>query len=254
MDDARVAGMELDAGDVGARRDRNANRENAEGIGFLRRQRKCGVGLDDQVGLPEQPAVRPLRQRRKVLRITFRRSALRPLIDRGDLAIGQQALPDEVRNPRFDLPWRHEARCGDRGDLRGTAPDVVVTGQRERSGTAIAVAGDARLKHDRRDVFRKGLRARREGEKTKRKQEKDLPSHFTSSDRMQPTARVSRGDTLLPATIALNASSRSRFVGAARSFPNSTYRSSMRPRYSSVDPRITATSGVTLTPVCFTSF
>ena len=89
------------------------------------------IRLDDQIGLAKQPAIGKLRQRRQLLRIAFRRAALRPLFDQRDLLVVERPLADEMADAGLDLPRRHEAAARHLRDLRGAAADFVVGRQAE---------------------------------------------------------------------------------------------------------------------------
>jgi hypothetical protein len=153
MDDAWVAGMELDPSHVGPLRHRHFDREDAEGVCLLRGKRERRVGLDDQIRFAEQPAISVFRQEGQRLRIALGRAIRRPLIDQRNFPAREQSLAGEVSDLRRHFPGRHEARARDLRDLRRAAADFIVSGERKWPGPAGAMTGDARVKHNRRDVL-----------------------------------------------------------------------------------------------------
>src|SRR5581483_6046168 len=111
---------------------------------------------DDQVGFAELPAFVELRGQRQILRITFRRAGVYPLLNEPDLLIAQPALADEFGVTRFRQPGRHIAAARDSGNLLRAFSDIRKADQAERPRTARMMAGSAIFKDDRSDVFIEG--------------------------------------------------------------------------------------------------
>jgi hypothetical protein len=152
MNGLAVARPEFDSLNVPALVQRHRQNEVAEQIlAFGRHGKRLGHG-QNQVGLPEMPAVRKARRRRPFARIALDGTRLDPIAQRLDFLVVEPPLPLEMPELGVRLPGRHEAMLGRRHDLRRPLSDVVVVQQRERRGFTRPVARRAVLKNDGGDV------------------------------------------------------------------------------------------------------
>ena len=153
MDNARVAGPELQPPHISRTGHRNRDHERSKDV---RATLRHGVRLghaDHDVGDTQPPAVLPVRHRREIGGVAFGRAARDPLLQRFELAVGEPPLVLELAFARLGLPRRHDPPAGDRGDLRGATPDILEGQQAEGTDFAGTVARGAARPDDRRDVF-----------------------------------------------------------------------------------------------------
>ncbi len=102
----------------------------------------------DEIRLPEMPALWKARRRRPFARIALDGACVDPVAQRLDLAVLEPPFALEMPELRVGLPRRHEAMLGRRNDLRRPLLDVAVAQQRERRGFAGPMARRAVLKND----------------------------------------------------------------------------------------------------------
>jgi len=159
MDDFAIAGAEFDGGDVfvfgGIDRDDEAAIDVAafggDGVGVLH--------FDDEIRLAELPAVLEDRRARQIGGGTFERALIRPLLERGDLGIGEMTRALEFAETGFGFPRRHEAVLRHAHDLLGALPHVVEVHQRKWCDFTFVVAGGAVLEDKGGDVLVESDRA-----------------------------------------------------------------------------------------------
>ena len=152
MDDFAVARPEFDRLDVLPLVDRHRQDEVAEDIVPLGRNRERLPHGDDEIRLPQLPAVREPRRRRALARVSLDGARVDPFPDRLDIVVVEPALALEMTELGVGLPRRHEPVLGGRHDLLGSLLDVAVAQQRERGGFAWPMAGSAVLENDWGDV------------------------------------------------------------------------------------------------------
>ena len=259
--DFRIAGTKFESAHESSCVHRQRDHEDAEHVGAAGRQRVRFRQRDDEIGCAELPACAPplpARKRRQIACVPFRRAVAGPLLKERDLGVGQRMLTDERPIGWISLPRRHVTPARDERDLRRAALDVGVREKAERRGAVLVVAHRAAIGDERRDVFRIGdgrerrrdvfhVRdlyrevfsrasgiggsARLDGSphNERRDQRERCSFHRAKSAMKQPTACVTGCAMGTPATTAVSASARSCTVGAGRSSPRSTKRSSIRP-------------------------
>jgi hypothetical protein len=113
----------------------------------------------DRVGFADRPAVGQRRHLRHVGHVALRRAAVDPRNDRLDFIVGQTRVvaEDAVRHVR--PPRRHGPRGDALLDRAQPRTRIFVRRQRHRREHRRAMALDARLVQDRRDILREGRRA-----------------------------------------------------------------------------------------------
>ena len=119
MNEALVAGANLDGFQPARAIDRRAKDEIPVGVGAAGGQREGFLRFDDHVGLAELPALDELRLGGKIGGIAFGRALIDPGLNAGDLFDGEAEIVGKVQIAGFGKPRRHDAGLRDGGDLVG---------------------------------------------------------------------------------------------------------------------------------------
>src|SRR6266849_11142513 len=166
MDQALVAGANLDGFEPARAIHRGAENEIPIGVCAAGRKPVRPLGFDDDVGLAELPAFDELRLRGEIGRITFECALIDPSLNTGELFFGETQLVSKLWLARLGKPRRHDALLGDCDNLSGVRFCIRVGEEREWAGLAGPVARRARAIEDWRDVaiesyLRLGVHGRR---------------------------------------------------------------------------------------------
>ena len=249
MEDSGVARTDLDRAHESLSGQRHRQDEVAEHVAALGGQRPGAVGREDQIRRAQRP-VGEHRHRGQIGPGALGRAVFHPSRERRDLPRTEPALALEGPVAFNGRPWRHHARAGDLDDLPRPAPHVRVRQQRKRARASVVVAWRAVREDDRRDIAREGhtlsrrrrLRQRRAeaaaqptGGAKRQHHENRRAMHgkalgYLRSAISQPAAGVATNAGALWSSADSRASRRSNLVACGRWRPNSTTRSSMRPR------------------------
>ncbi len=233
VDDARVAGEDLNSADIAGARDIDRIDEVAEEVLAVGGNVE-GLGRgEDEVGRPELPLGVVLGRGRRFGGDAFGHAGVDPALDAGEILIGEAAGIGEFAVAGLGQPGRHKAGLRDGEDLGGPAARVVVGKQAERARAAGMMAGDAVFVEDGRDLFRPGgsgsfLRRlclsvcaccgyeyEQEGHSC-RSQGRECHARGMMA---QPTGGAAGGAGWRPASAALSASARSWRLAAGRWVP-----------------------------------
>ena len=153
MDDARVAGMEIDRGHDLVFRDVDRDHEVLEDVGAVGRHGKRLRHPDDEIGGPEPPAGRERRQRRLVGRVARLAAPFSPGCDRLDLLLCHPAIAEEwmgIVGGRH--PWRHDPGSNRFHDHRGVGRHLRAGREGEGGHFPGPVTRHAAAMDDRRDI------------------------------------------------------------------------------------------------------
>lgn len=108
--------------------------------------------FDDEIRFAQSPAGVKLGGLWLFGRVAFGRALFDPVLDEGNLVVGEAAIIEKREGGGSGFPRRHYATTGDLGDGGGFAGDVVVGKERERGGFARTVTGGTVLVNDWGDV------------------------------------------------------------------------------------------------------
>jgi hypothetical protein len=137
VEDAWIAGAELDGANVAGFRRRDGHDEVTKHLAIGGPYGKCIRTRHHEVGRAQLPAIGKYRRRAPVCRVACGRTLCHPLLDEGDLIVTQTALVDEAAVTRFRQPGRHRPRAGRFGDCLRVCVGARVVEQAEgRTGDA----------------------------------------------------------------------------------------------------------------------
>ncbi len=132
VQDLWTIGAELDGAHVARRGDRHRNDEVAEDVAGARLQHVRLCRRQHEVGRAESPSAGERRQRRRVGRLTFGRTALDPFRDQRDLIVTESPFVGKHAVSWLGQPWRHGAALHRRRDRARVTPNRVVIEHAER--------------------------------------------------------------------------------------------------------------------------
>src|SRR5262249_52995448 len=126
VQDLGIVGPEFHSAYVPCRRQRNRKHEVPKDIRAAGGESVRSWQGDDQVGLSELPAARPLRQLRTVGESAFDGALINPLTNHVNLFIGQSTLTEKIAKTVFRQPRRHGPFCHGNSDLLAVFSSVGI--------------------------------------------------------------------------------------------------------------------------------